>query len=542
MSIALIMPHRLFAFALCAGFAPAQVPEPKDFEAALARYQQCIVRPPFQYQTEARETLAKWPTAAGLQQLIADYGKKGPYPEYTRYTLATLFGRYFDKPEFLPALDALRLANSKPVDTWLWVKVLSMMANRDREQEVLQIACEDKVVLHRAAAIVALGESRRGDCDTAIKTNCIEFPKKEGDRFALLGAMSSAIEANRRRVNDERFREALTAYISLLSDDVKLSEPGKLQIARQLQEVLKGPALFVDPEPWLTLLKSGDVKTAKDSHTVTGERFFGIESEGERICYVLDLSDSMCKPISPELRPKGPVTGPRKKPKGAMPDESDLPWAQIHNRFDLAREQLRISLQRLSKDKYFSIVVFGDKAETLSACKGMVRASKGNIDRAMAELDAKKPGAAIALKAPDGTLNGRTNLHAGLQLAFGLCDKVEDDAAAYVDAATLSDGCDTIFLLSDGAPSIDDFYVLDRDYGEGKVVLDQEYGAEAPRSAQIWYPGPYVLPQWLVDDVTRMNLLRRVRVHCIAIGEADQGLLRQLSSACYGQLFVVGAR
>lgn len=537
----------LLAFLLAAQLsAPAgaqhRPEQPRSYEEALARYRECISRIPFRYHTEGRETLARTRTAEALQILVAAYGdRKAAYPEYSRYTLASLFGRHFNADAFVPALDALRQRFDAPIDTWLWVQVLKVMADGGRATDVLTVAREDKSALHRAAAILALALARRADCESAMLANCTAFPRKEADRYAVLGALSAAVDANRARANDERFREALTAYVGLLSDDVDLPDPAKLQIARHLQQALKGPGLFVNPEPWLELMKAGDVTSARSGRTVTSQRFFGIESEGERICYVVDMSDSMCKEIAPELRQQGPVTGPAKKPKGVLPDEGDLPWHRIRTRFDLAREHLRISLLRLSKDKHFSVIWFGDGADTLESCKGMMKATKHNVQRVLAELDAIEVGKPDPVKAPDGTLRGRTNMHAGLRRAFGLARRGYVEEAAYVDPDALAEGCDTIFLLSDGAPSIDDFYVKDRDYGEGNVVVDQEYAAAAQRTPHLWYPGPYVQPEWLVDDVGRMNAFRRVRVHCIAIGEANVDLLRRLAEACYGQVFVIGS-
>ena len=40
----------------------------------------------------------------------------------------------------------------------------------------------------------------------------------------------------------------------------------------------------------------------------------------------------------------------------------------------------------------------------------------------------------------------------------------------HVHPQAFAQGCDTIFLLSDGAPSWDNFDINDRDYGEGQVV------------------------------------------------------------------------
>ena len=73
-----------------------------------------------------------------------------------------------------------------------------------------------------------------------------------------------------------------------------------------------------------------------------------------------------------------------------MLDEGDLPWPSIKTRWDLARENLRISLSRLTPDKEFCVVWFGSEAGTLKSCEGLVKASRANIDKVMAELDGIK--------------------------------------------------------------------------------------------------------------------------------------------------------
>ncbi len=513
------------------------------YEEALARYQECIKRLPFVHHTEGREKLARTGRPEALEILIADYQKPRDHQEHARYTLATLFGRHFDLPEAAAPLAALRKAFARPVDTWLWAQTLKIQTNRVGPEEALAIVERDKNALHRAAAILGLGMARSSSLSAAIQMACADFPKNEADRNALLGAMSRAIHDNKQKVNDEQFRLGLVAYINLLQPDVKLTHTAKVQMARHLQWTLNGPALFVDPESWLELLQRGEVKTPKQSQTAARPRFFGVETDGERFCYVVDMSDSMCKEISPSMKPQGPITGPpRKRPKGVLPDESDLPWHLIKTRFDLAREQLKISLQRLDNDKYFSIVWFGDESGTLDSTKGLIKATKGNVARVIAELDSIQLGKPDPQKAPDGTLRGKTNMHSGLRRAFGLCDKGYIEEDAYVHPAALTDGCDTIFLLSDGDPSWDDFHLTDKDYGEGVVVVDTEYKAGAPRTPNLVYFGPYNTQEWLLADVQRMNAFRAVRMHCIGIGEANMGLLRALATQCHGDVFEFGKK
>jgi hypothetical protein len=529
---------------------PAQQPgdkpaNPPGFDEALARYRACMSRKAFVHHTEGRERLAGTRTATALALLADDYVASKTFPEYSRYTLAALFARHFDHKDFVDSLTQLRTSNQKPVDTWLWVHALRIQIDRVGDMDAMAIAREGKNVLQRAAAIAAVGMTRMGNLKAVIVPTCATFPKREAERMPLLGAMSGALWDNKGRVNTAEYRDALTAYIGLLGDDVALTHTAKVQVARHLQGILKGPTLWMNPEPWLEFMQRGDVKTAGSGHTVVAQRFFGLESSGERICYVVDMSDSMCIPISPDSKPKqsGPVTGQRApKKKRELLDESDLPWDRIKTRWDLAREQLRISLMRMPADKYYSIVWFGTESGAFESCRGMTKATRTNIDRTIAELDAIRPEPPDPAVAPDGKLRGRTNLHSGLRRGFGLAGRGFVESNAYVDPEALTEGCDTIFLLSDGAPSWDDFSAVDKDYGEGKVVLDTEYGVAAARTPRIEYHGPYDQDEWLIADVRRMNAFRRIQMHCVGLGEANVQLLNRLAEVCQGQVYVFGAK
>lgn len=532
--------HQIAAFLLGAAAAVAQ--SPPGFDEALARYQTVMQRKPFAHHLEGREKLAGTKAAAAWPLLAKDYEKPPDYLEYSRYTLAALIGRHFDRAEFVEPMVQLREQCTKGVDAWLWFHSLRIQADRGGAAAVEQIAIEGKSVMQRAAAILALGSARQANLAPAVLANVLNFPKKESERMLLLGAMTGAFWESRLRVNETSYREALKAYISLLEPDVKLSHTACVQIGRHLHKILGGPAMFVNPEPWLALLDRGEVKKPTSQQTSAQPRFFGIETDGERLIYLLDMSDSMCKKIEPSAKPSGPITGPKQKKPRALLDESDLPWHKIATRWDLAREQLKISLLRLTPEKYFSVVWFGTDSGTLESTKGMVKATKTNVDRAVAELDAIKPGDPDANKAPDGQLRGRTNLHSGLTKAFGLAGKGFVEQVAYVDADAITEGCDTIFLLSDGAPSWDDFHCLDKDYGEGEVVLDTEYGKKMPRTPTLEYHGPYVHDDWLVEDLRRMNSFRRIRLHCIGLGEANMALLKRLAEIGHGETFLVGEK
>jgi hypothetical protein len=146
----------------------------------------------------------------------------------------------------------------------------------------------------------------------------------------------------------------------------------------------------------------------------------------------------------------------------------------------------------------------------------------------------------VAGKAPDGELRGGTNLHGGLCEALSLSSKGAAKEAAFVDPAVLTEGCDTVFLLTDGVPSLDEFGAEDKDYGEGEQVLNTEYNAKVARLPRTVYHGPFVVGDWLVRDIARLNTFHRARIHCVGIGEASMGLLREIADIGHGETFDVG--
>ncbi len=523
-----------------------------DYETALKRYKQCIVRKPFQHHTEARRTLAGTMDVRALPILAKDYNRPRAYPEFARYTLVTLFSKFFDEDAAVDTLVKLRSKHRGPGDAWLWVQALTIESRQRSNDAALKIARTSGSLILRAAAIQALAERGGTEVLPVVAETCAAMPEQAGERRLLIGAMSSAILANRYNLEDPLMQKAIRAYIGLLKPEMELTHSAKMVIARFLSKTIGKDSLYITPEPWLRLLDAEYTPPVQSGHTVVAKtRFFGVVSEGDRICYVVDMSDSMCKLIDPGLEKKkksGPITGPKKKRSKKVrrnrlaPDESDIPWDQIHTRFDLAREHLKISIQRLAEHKRFCVVWFGTKSGMLKSCPGMIPASTFNVQKVINELDSIIPGKPKPPDAPDGVLRGRTNMHSGLRRAFSLRARGFAGKHEYVDMKAMAEGCDTIFLLSDGAPSWDDFGKKDQDYKEGRVVRDHEYNEPAPRTPILMYPGPYVHNYWLEAEVARMNVFRKVQIHCIGIGEADLGLLRRIAGNGMGEVFLRGAK
>ena len=102
---------------------------------------------------------------------------------------------------------------------------------------------------------------------------------------------------------------------------------------------------------------------------------------------------------------------------------------------------------------------------------------------------------------------------------------------------------DTIFLLSDGAPTWCNWTVPDSRDPEDQAG-DPETGVMHDNVPTLWFMSPYGSPPFraIVEDVERLNLFRHAEVHCIGMGEADTGLLQQIAAATGGTSTTVKER
>lgn len=512
--------------------------EVDEFTKSKARYEEYLRRLPLLMHTRGREALAATRDMRALEILAGSYESPMAPKEQVRYLIAGICFRTFRGHDHVDRWIQWRLDNDDDRDAYLWYRSL-MLEIRDRGTDsALEVLDDpDRSTILRATALRALADSRAPIATERIPVLCAEMPKKGEEKALFIGAMGRALLSQKGALGNDEFDRAAGAYAQLLDPENKLEEIAALTIARYMGETLGVEQLYLESGPWLQKIKAKSAAAelgggSSDSHTVTGPSFFGLEATGTRIVYVIDMSNSMCKPIDVAIKPRGPVTGgnekKKKKKKGDLPTVADIPWNKVNNRFDLAREHLKISLQRLDKEKEFAVIWFGTEAHLMSSTSGMTKASKGAINKAVKELDSILPGPATT-DAPDGELRGATNLHGGIRRAFQVRSRgiVEDEE--YIDAKALLEGADTIFVLSDGDPTWDDWPMHDKNYGEDNVVHDVESKVAAPDSARLHYHGPYVRRIHLLDDVERLMLLRDVEIHCVGIGEADMRLLEDIA-------------
>ena len=57
----------------------------------------------------------------------------------------------------------------------------------------------------------------------------------------------------------------------------------------------------------------------------------------------------------------------------------------------------------------------------------------------------------------------------------------------------------------------------------------------------VTYHGPMRFPNWLFAEVRRLNVFRKVQIHCVGIGDADIDLLRAIAEVTHGGVYLFGA-
>ena len=195
-------------------------------------------------------------------------------------------------------------------------------------------------------------------------------------------------------------------------------------------------------------------------------RFFGLPVSQGRLAFVLDVSGSMREPVS-----GGRAEDHIRRSRHLDPE-------RIKTRLDLAREELIHALEGLTAASSVGVIVYNDEAFWLT--RGIEPFSR-RLEREIARrLRRVSPGQ-------------RTNIHQGLYEAFHPHGKPAKD--------DLEKGPDTIFLLSDGNPSV------------GRIRRYAE----------------------LRDAVLRWNIGRAVKIHTVNVGDADARMLRSIAHGTRGR-------
>lgn len=170
-------------------------------------------------------------------------------------------------------------------------------------------------------------------------------------------------------------------------------------------------------------------------------QFYGIPTQSERICFIIDISGSMLAEVE-DLTPKGPITGKK---------ESEMPVGG-KTRMEVAKNELKRSVGNLPPKKRFAVIFFNQA----------VRAWRPDMEEAT-------PTAKEALRTDlDAVVaSGTTYTLGALREAFMLAGVPEAGATEKPKGGPL---VDTIFLLSDGGPT--DNKMEDAQPMDPEVILD----------------------------------------------------------------------
>lgn len=233
---------------------------------------------------------------------------------------------------------------------------------------------------------------------------------------------------------------------------------------------------------WLMNKRSGkpdpsDAPAAKapDRGYEDGPTYFGLEVTSERVVFVIDVSMSMKTAIDVDkmkLAREAALTGAAAaENRDDERFEETIEWWKIKDRLDLAKAQLMFVIKNLKPEQQFEVVSFS---------KSVTPWNGGRLVKASAAAKAKAVQFVESLDVEEDTAAG-----AALEFAFDMAGPGAADK-------NYRAGVDTIFFLSDGAPS-------DRNSDD------------------------------ILAEVSAKNVLRKIKIHVVAILNFDVEFLRQLA-------------
>ncbi|MGQ0552122.1 MAG: HEAT repeat domain-containing protein [Planctomycetota bacterium] len=356
-------------------------------------------------------------------------------------------------------------------------------------QALAEEALADPSAAVRAAAVRSLGRAHSlGQLERILE---LALDEHERVRAEVAGALvrlagERALPVLQKLVADPRWRVRLAAAQALADMktppaveglvDALVLERGRLRedfVA--LLERLTGRSLGTDIAGWRALLLEAPPDLLSHGDTMAlrrqlppryvgeGLRYYTVGTSSERFALITDVSASMSTPVALA----GPAQAGREQPQ---------------TRLLVAQTELQRLLGSFSPQVSFNLICFGDVARAWKPAP--VPAEERTVRAALAEVG-------------DYRADGNTNLFEALALAF-------DAAETAIDSPLARPGdIDTLFLLSDGAPSI------------GKLQ-DTE-----------------LLLAW----VGERNRVLQLRIHCLSLTSEENCLLllQQLADLGNGQ-------
>ena len=252
-------------------------------------------------------------------------------------------------------------------------------------------------------------------------------------------------------------------------------------------------------EAWLAALDAA--KRFDPLSMTSGVSFYGIRTPSKRVAFVLDRSGSMQAPA---------IFNAANTPFTSKDGKES--WAG-KTRLEVAQIQLARTINNLASDAFFTILFYDFKVDTWKQPPNIVPATRENKAEAQKWFMPLQPGSS-------------TSLFDGLMKAL---EYAED-----IDARTSPEGTegdkdreriDTIFLLSDGAPTHYRAAPLGDPYATEKTALER-YEAAVEAAYQVF---------------KKANGERGIVVHAIGVGqEHNEKLMKRIAADSGGKYVAVG--
>ncbi|MDA1266275.1 MAG: VWA domain-containing protein [Planctomycetota bacterium] len=267
-------------------------------------------------------------------------------------------------------------------------------------------ARDDEDVLVALTFGRSVGVSAAPMTELAVETLAHENP-------ILRGAAIGALET----IADPASLLPLVAHIDLEVGDLRKRVVAALQ-------VLTGQTFHGSSRAWQIWLAEEGAPFLSGDRTLgfgepsqaeqpAGATYYGLPMDGNRLLFVLDVSQSMSKPL---VEPKQ--------------GEEVEPGAET--RMDRARAELVRALSRLAPHQHFDIVAFGGDLDRFA--EKLVPASAKNVAAAQAWVS-------------EHELSLGTRLHDAIELAFDQAGRSTGDGLYLPDV-------DTLYVLTDGQPIV----------------------------------------------------------------------------------------
>ncbi len=232
-------------------------------------------------------------------------------------------------------------------------------------------------------------------------------------------------------------------------------------------------------------LGGGEPSSRKNSKNY----YFGIPQDGKSIVYIIDASGSMKAKVQLKI-PKDKTGGTRGKAEAEAEASS-----RTTSRLEACKAELIRALGLLEATTKFNVIWYSEQPHQFKPA--MMLAKPGTIKTAQAWVNKLKPA-------------GSTNIHDSMQMGFQLTGQIAGpDTSAKgpitgIKPKVREAAPDTIFLLSDGSPTLP---TMEPDSTEK-----------------------------IIKAVRKWNALKSVVVHCIGIGKGvNEPFMRQLASENGGE-------